>query len=88
MIKTIKGGDTKIKIHQNQNKCILHFLDLANINLTKAYLKSAWSAGAVGANDFYLVATETMSHVAHLNFSEIFDFKKLLIATSPKVGAL
>ena len=63
---------------------MVHFLDIVNINLTIVYLKSAWSAGAIGAYDFYLLVID-VDQVDSLNISEIFDFKRLLIATTSKV---
>ena len=63
---------------------MVHFLDIVSINLTIVYLKSAWSAGAIGAYDFYLLVID-VDQVDSLNISEIFDFKRLLIATTSKV---
>lgn len=85
MVKTITGPETSVEILQSQNKCILHFLDIANINITRAYLKSAWNAGALGPKDFYLLAIENINQVPLLNFSEIFDFQRLLIAATSVV---
>ena len=88
MVKTITGPETSVEILQSQNKCILHFLDIANINITRAYLKSAWNAGALGPKDFYLLAIENINQVPLLNFSEIFDFQRLLIAATSVVWTL
>ena len=66
--------------------CLVHFLAIANMNSTEAYLKSAWSVGAVGASHFYLVTIDAKKLSTILNLSEIFDFQKILIATSTKVG--
>ena len=85
MIKTIREGETSTAIIRRHNTCLVHFLEISNINLTEVYLKSAWNAGAVGANDYYLVTLESKHQVALLNFSEIFDFQRLLIAKSPMV---
>ena len=85
VIKTIREGETSTAIIRRHNTCLVHFLEISNINLTKVYLKSAWKAGAVGANDYYLVTLESKHQVALLNFSEIFDFQRLLIAKSPMV---
>ena len=88
MIKRMTGRELKIEILPNWNKCILHYLDFVSINLTKAYLKTAWEAGAVGATNFYLVMIEDMNQVHLSNQNEIFDFQRLLIATSSMVGDL
>ena len=82
MIQKSVGREESIDVLDSQDKCILHYLDIGNINLTKAYLKSAWNAGALGANDFYVVTVEDLSQVALLNFSKIFDFQRLWITTS------
>ena len=37
------------------NKCIIHLIDIGNMNLTKEYLKSAWKEGSIGATNFYLI---------------------------------
>ena len=86
MIKVVTRRESQTEILKNQNKCILHFLDFMSLNLTKAYLKLAWKAGAVGDNNFYLVAIEDMNQANLLKLNEIFDFQRLLIATSPIVG--
>ena len=85
MIQRSVGKEESIDVLDSQDKCILHYLDIGNINLTKAYLKSAWNAGALGANDFYVVTVEDLSQVALLNLSKIFDFKRLWIAASSGV---
>ena len=85
MIQKSEGREESIDVLDSQGKCILHFLDIGNINLTMAYLTSAWNAGAVGANDFYVVSVEGLSQVHLLNFSKIFDFKRLWIVASSGV---
>ena len=87
MIKAIREGETPTTIIRGRNRCMVHFLDIMNINLTNVYLKSAWNAGAVGAYDFYLLVKD-LDQVATLDYREIFDFKRLLIATAPKVWKL
>ena len=84
MIKAFGGEEIPTTILRSQNRCMVHFLDIVNINLTIVYLKSAWSAGAIGAYDFYLLVID-IDQVDSLNISEIFDFKRLLIATTSKV---
>ena len=88
MIKVVTGREAQIEILPNVKKCVLHFLNFANINLTKAYLVSAWSAGAVGANHIYLVSIDAINLVALLNVRKVFDFKRLQIATSSMVSRL
>ena len=84
-IKAIEEAEITTAILQHHENCIVHFLDIENINITKEYLKSAWNAGKYGTTDFYLVSVETIHQVGLLNITEIFDFQRLLIATSPKV---
>ena len=86
MIRTITGREASTEILRGHNKCLVHFLAISNLNLTEAYLKSSWNAGAVGTNDFYLVITDAINQAAILNFSEIFDFQRILIVTLSKVG--
>ena len=86
MIRTITGREASTEILRGHNKCLVHFLAISNLNLTEAYLKSAWSVGAVGSNSFYLVTTDAINQAAILNFSEIFDFQRILIVTLSKVG--
>ena len=87
MIKAIREVETPTTIIRSRNRCMVHFLDIMNINLTNVYLKSAWNAGAVGAYDLYLLVKD-LDHVATLDLREIFDFKRLLIATTPRVWKL
>ena len=72
-------------LQQHHDNCIVHFLDIANINITKEYLKSAWNAGKYGKTDYYLISIEAITQVSLFNFSEIFDFQRLFITTFPKV---
>ena len=77
----IRATNEKIKhteIFSSKNTCIVHFLDL-NVNLTKDYLKSAWTAGSTGATDFYLAHVEDHNQLTYLNFNQIFDFQRILI---------
>ena len=85
MIKAISGKVLPHKVLHNNNECIIHFLDFENVNLTKEYLKSAWSAGSLRRNHVYLASIESTDQLTHLNFSEIFDFQRLYIALSYKV---
>ena len=85
MMKNIKGGEISIAILESHNRCLLHFLDIASIKLTREYLESAWSAGAIGGNDVYIVTLEGINQVALLNISRIFDFKRLWITASTEV---
>ena len=76
------------KVLQNYNECILHFLDIENVNLTKEYLKAAWNARSYGRNHIFLANIGSIDQLAHLNISEIFDFQRLFVAISYKVGPL
>ena len=67
------------------NKCIIHYIDIGSMNLTKEYLKSAWTEGSIGATHFYLIKIGSIEHLGSLNFSKIFDFKRLFLATSSGV---
>ena len=82
MIKAIAESEVPTEIFRNHGKCTIHFLDIASTNTTKEYLKLAWNAGAVGANDIYLVTIEAINQLGLLNVSEIFDFQRMFIATS------
>ena len=75
---------TPADILPNLNKCIVHILDL-NINLTKEYLLSAWNAKSIGSQDFYLAYIKDDNQLLNLNFSEIFDFRRIAIIESSKV---
>ena len=85
MFKSIGGNESKIEILPNHNKCILQFLDFVSINRTKEFLKSAWSAGAIGATFFYLLKVEEKNQNELLMSNEIFDFKRLLVAIYSRV---
>ena len=82
MLMAVTGRETPMKIFEAERKCLVSFLDISNNNITKAYLKLAWNAGAIGARDSYVVTVKTVNHIKSLNFTEIFDFKRMLIATS------
>ena len=82
---SISGNESEIEILPNQNKCILQFLDFVSINRTKEYLKSSWSAGAIGATFYYLLKVEEKNQIDLLMLNEIFDFKRLLISTYSRV---
>ena len=84
IIKAIGEKETPTAIPRSPKRCMVHFLDIKNINQARVYLKSAWSKGAIGAYDFYLVTIE-IGQVPLLNSSVIFDFKRLLIATTSRV---
>ena len=84
MNKAIAESAIPIKSLPNHNKCIVHYLDL-NTSLTVNYLKSAWSAGSIGQNDIYLTYVKDNIQLASLNFSELFDFKRIFVITSSKV---
>ena len=85
MMKRLEGGENSIEILKSHNKCLLHFLDIESIKLTREYLKSAWSAGALRRNDVYFVALDSINQVALLNFSKIFDFQSLWITAPSEV---
>ena len=80
MIRAVKGNISPSSILPNNNMCLVHFLDL-NINRTRDYLKLSWSAGSIGANHIYLINIEDNKMVDRMNFTEIFDFQRLLIST-------
>ena len=80
MIHGINGHINALDILPKNNICIVHYLDL-NINLTKDYLMSAWTAGSFGANDIYLSLAEDTEQLSYLNFSQIFDFQRVLMVT-------
>ena len=84
MIKSIRGKDTPTTLIRSQDRCMVHFVDIADISLTKEYVMSAWNAGAIGKYDFYLLPI-AIDQFGALNFSEIFDFKRLLTVTKSRV---
>ena len=57
-----------------------------NLNLTLAYLKSAWKSELVGADCFYIVKVENRDQLKVLNQTYIFDFKRLLIIVPVSVS--
>ena len=85
IIKAISGKVSPSEVLYNNNECIIHFLDIENSNITKEYLKSAWSAGSLRKDHIYLANMGPTDHLSHLNFSEIFDFQRLYISLSYKV---
>ena len=84
MIKEISERDATVEILRNQNHCIIHFLDL-NTNLTVNYLKSDWNAGSLGQNNIYLANVKDDIQLARLNFSQVFDLKRIFVIKSSKV---
>ena len=86
MIKATSGTIEPDDLLPNNDKCIIHFLGLENINLTREYLKSAWTAGATGAANIYIINLKDKKGLGHLNITEIFYFQRLLIAISVKVS--
>ena len=83
-MRSVRGKITQAELLPNLNKCIVHLLDL-NINLTKEYLLSAWSARTIRSNDFYLANIKDNNQLPYLNFSEIFDFQRIAIVKSSNV---
>ena len=84
LIKSVGEGITRAEVLPNRNKCIVHFLDL-NANRTLDYLESAWNAGAIGHNHFYLCNLQESDRLASLNFTDIFDFQRIFLITTSKV---
>ena len=70
----------------NSIRCVVHFLDNKNLNLTLAFLKSAWNSGSVGADRLYIVAVESREQMKVLNLTYIFDFKRLFIVVPISVS--
>ena len=81
IIRSLSTRVTKSDVLPNHSECVIHFLDMQNFNLSKEYLKSAWNEGSIGANHLYLVNMRHMN-MGGLNFSELFDFKRLILAVS------
>ena len=67
-------------------RCSVHYLDNMNLNLTLAYLKSAWEKGFVSADRYYIVNIESRKQLKMLNATYIFDFKRLLISVQISVS--
>ena len=83
--KRIIRRGVSTEILRDHTKCLVHFLVITNMNSIEAYIKSAWSAGAVGASDFYFITIEAKKLSTILSLNEIFDFQNILIATSSMV---
>ena len=60
-------------------RCSVHYLDNMNLDLTLAYLKSAWKKGSANADHYYIVNIESRKQLKMLNATYIFDFKRLFI---------
>ena len=87
IIRSLSTRVTKSDVLPNHSECVIHFLDMQNFNLSKEYLKSAWNEGSIGANHLYLINMRYVK-LAELAFSELFDFKRLILAVSDGVGIL
>ena len=85
MVSSVSKEISQADILPNLNKCIVHLLDL-NINLTKEYLISAWSTNSIGSQDFYLANIKNNNELIHLNFTEMFDFQRIVIIKSSEVS--
>ena len=86
-MRSVSKKITRADLLPNLNKCIVHLLDL-NINLTKEYLLSAWSANSIGSQHLYLVNIKDSNELLYLNFSEMFDFQKIAIVKPYEVRVL
>ena len=84
MVRSVRGNITQADTLPNQNKCIVHILDL-NINLTREYLLSVWSPASIGSQHFYFAKIEETDDLNYLNFSKLFDFQRVAIAKSFRV---
>ena len=87
MIKELSSRVSRADVLPNHNECIIHFIDLQSLTLARMYLKLAWSEKSIGANHLYLVYMRDMNKF-ELRFNELFDFKRLILATSDEVGFL
>ena len=87
MMTSVSKKITRADVLPNLNICIVHLLDL-NINLTKEYLLSAWSANSIGSQHLYLVNIKDSNELLYLNFSEMFDFQKIAIVKPYEVRVL
>ena len=88
MIRAIEGKITSDDVIQNYNRCIVHFLDIANTTTMKEYLKLAWSAGSFNANNIYFIyhLRGHTNEQANLNFPGLLDFQKVnLVMLRPLV---
>ena len=84
MIKSFSTPKEDIfEVLPNHSACLIHFLHTYNLNLTLHYLKSAWRAGFISANHFYLVAYTKPTHDREiLNLREVFDFQRLFLLST------
>ena len=87
MIKELSSRVSRADVLPNHNECIIHFIDVQSLTLARMYLKLAWSEKSIGANHLYLVYMGDMNKF-ELRFNDLFDFKRLILATSEVVGFL
>ena len=87
MIKELSSSVSRADVLTNHNECIIHFIDVQSLTLARMYLKLAWSEKSIGANHLYLVYMGDMTKF-ELRFNDLFDFKRLILATSEVVGFL
>ena len=87
MIKELSSRVSRADVLPNHNECIIHFIDLQSLTLARMYLKLAWSEKSIGANHLYLVYMGDMNKF-ELRFNDLFDFKRLILATAEVVGFL
>ena len=87
VVRSIKGRMLQHDLFPHQNKCIVHILDL-NINMTKEYLLSAWSASLFGSQNFYMVKVKDDNQLMQLNFSQLYDFQRIAIVQTSKVSTV
>ena len=87
VVRSIEGRMSQHDLFPHQNKCIVHVLDL-NINMTKEYLLSAWSASLFGSQHFYLANVKDQNQLMQLNFSQLNDFQRIAIVQTSKVSTM
>ena len=86
MIKELSSRVSRADVLPNHNECIIHFIDVQSLTLAQMYLKLAWSEESIGANHLYLVYMGDLNKF-DFRFNEVFDFKRLILATCDGVGS-
>ena len=86
MLKGVSKESNVTLAMPNHNKCIVHYLDISNIDLTIEYLKTAWQTGSIDQRHLYCV-TSTYQNLANLlKYTDIADFQRLIISVPTSVS--
>ena len=75
--------ERSMNVLPQSSRCLLHFIDISDMNIAAGYLKAAWESGSTGSSHFYLVKAQNGSSWGvspDQKMAYIFDFKRLFIA--------